>query len=211
MDILSDNKPLLCAFKQGDSTALTRIYNIYLPEVYAFLSGGFAFSAQGNRYFFNGYKELWYLESVLQDIFIKAFSEPARNAYDGIRPYRNYLFRIARNTVIDNFRSQKRELLELDDGAATEVEIVREHGETANPESRLFAKQLTEQVAVFRDTLPATLRTFFDIRFAECESIEQIASRFKWSEHRVKRREKQVKKQFFKWLKARGYFEGYRY
>lgn len=211
MDLLADDQQLLRDFKRGENVALTRVYKAYLPDIFNFLKNGFAFNSKGNRYFFKGYREPWHLENAMQDIFSRAFSQSARDAYDGIRPYRNYLFRIARNTVMDAFRDQKKDLLNISDLEPALDNTVSDHPDAADPETLLFEKQLAEQVQQFTDQLPQELVAFFNARFNQGESVEGCAKRFGWSEHRVKREEKQIKKRFFCWLQERGYFRGYRY
>ena len=61
------------------------------------MMGSYSFNAREKQYAFNGYKKAWQLESAVQDVFLKAFRDTARLAYDGQRPFKGYLFTIARN------------------------------------------------------------------------------------------------------------------
>jgi RNA polymerase sigma-70 factor, ECF subfamily len=59
------------------------------------------------------------VEDLVQDSFMRAFSPPARAAYDGIRDYGPYLLTIVRNTVADALRVRQREVLT----GAAEIEV----------------------------------------------------------------------------------------
>jgi RNA polymerase sigma factor (sigma-70 family) len=201
---------LLSQFRLGEAVALTRVYYAYVSDVLAFLKRGFVFNAGEKRFDFHGYKEPWHLESAVQEVFIKAFSMAARTAFDGIRPYRNYLFRIARNSVIDDFRNKKGDIFNIQERVAGDDDrVLLDKHEPFTPERELVDKQLMETVERYIDQLAAEIQPFFNARFKKGESVESCARRFGWSEYRVKREEKRIKKRFFSYLKESGYFEGY--
>ncbi len=50
------------------------------------------------------------LEDLIQEVFVRAFSEKGRLAYDGLRDYEPYICTIARNLLIDRARKQGREV-----------------------------------------------------------------------------------------------------
>ncbi len=208
--ILEDNA-LLHGFKRGDPAALHRLYSVYVNDIVEFLKRGFTFDAGASRLHFHGFKEPWHLENAVQEVFIKAFSEAARMSYDGIRPYRNFLFRIAKNTVIDDFRQKKSDALNVDELSPVDDHESRLPDETVNPEQDLEDKQLRAKVEAYIDELDKETRSLFEVRFVQGESVEDSARMLGISEYRVKRDEKRIKKQFFQRLKEEGYFEGFRY
>ncbi|MBN2525095.1 MAG: sigma-70 family RNA polymerase sigma factor [Deltaproteobacteria bacterium] len=209
MDLLRDNRSLLDAFRRGDEVALRQVYFEYAEALFAFLKKGFSFHSRGRNFAFNGYQASWQIEDAVQDIFMRAFKDEARQAYDGLRPYKTYLFTIARNRVMDLFRKEKpgridvRELNEVDDS-----EFVKD-GEAKTPEQLSGDRELEEQVKQFLEGLAPDLNTFFQIRFVEGRSLEDAAIALKLTDYRVKRHEQQIRKQFFQFMQSCGYFGGY--
>jgi RNA polymerase sigma factor (sigma-70 family) len=176
MDLLRDDRTLLDAFRRGDEKALQQVYFAYAEEVFAVLRRGFSFSAREKQYAFNGYKTAWQLESAVQDVFLKAFRNAARLAYDGQRPFKGYLFTIARNLVMDRFRKERpgrldvRELHDIDDR-----EMVWER--PPSPEQIAGDRELREAVQRFVEALKTPARAFFEIRFVEGGSLEEASRR----------------------------------
>ena len=210
MDLLRDDRVLLDAFRRGDEAALHRVYYAYAEDVFTFLRRGFPFCARKKPFAFNGYKQPWQLESAVQDVFLKAFTDRARRSYDGQHPFKSYLFTIARNMVIDRFRKSPtgrldvRELKDIDDR-----ELIWDRPPT--PEQAAVNKELEDAVARFVESLEAEMRAFFELRFVEGGSLEEAAKRLGVSDYRVKRYERHIKKRFFFYMKERGYFKGYGY
>jgi len=93
--------PALDPREAGDATLVERTlggdYVAFevLVERYTKLAGGVAFSVTGD---YHGAAD------VVQEVFVRALSEKARTSYDGLRPYRPYLLRIAKNLMIDRAR-----------------------------------------------------------------------------------------------------------
>src|SRR5262245_33995403 len=112
MPYLVERRPLLEGFRAGDRAALTEVYRHYAPGVAELLRHGFAFGSAGEMRVFRGYRSSFDLENALQEVFARAFQESALLRYDGLRPYVNYIYAIARNYVIDQLR--RRELLVID-------------------------------------------------------------------------------------------------
>ena len=209
MNFSWDDRESLDAFRRGDEKVLLRVYLAYAGELFAFLKAGFSISVGSKRLYFNGYKEAWRLESAVQDVFSRAFLENARLAFDAQRPFRNYLFTIARNRVIDDFRQEKpgrfdpREFREID-----EKELVLERSDPT-PEQATADRELKEQVELFVSSLDERPRNVFRVRFVEGCSIEETSVRLGLSQYRVKRDEKNIKTGFFFYMRKRGYFKGY--
>jgi RNA polymerase sigma-70 factor (ECF subfamily) len=107
MTLLSSDRVLLEQFRAGKLEALTRVYEEYAGMIAGFLTRGFTFSSKGRALEFRGYQQPFDLENVLQETFVRAFSEPARLAYDGLTPYRSYLTAIARNLVLSEHRRRR--------------------------------------------------------------------------------------------------------
>src|SRR3990170_7467386 len=104
MPLLIEDRDLLARFRAGESAALDRVYRHYVSGVAAFLRSGFSYSSGGAPASFPGVASPYDLENLAQEVFTRAFAEPARMSYDGLRPYQGFLHGIARNLVLDDLR-----------------------------------------------------------------------------------------------------------
>ncbi len=213
MTLLMKNDELRRAFREGDRTALATVYQAYAQGLFTMLTVGFAIQSKGNRYYFQGHKESWRVESAVQEVFVRAFSKSARLAYDGHRPYKNYLQMIARNYIIDRFRKKRERLLPVNElpEPGPQGDYAGLHQSSPDPESLALNRQLSDQVDLFVASLSPQERALFEARFRNGNSVERTALMLSTTEYRVKRDEKRLKGRFFKWMKRRGYFEGYQY
>ncbi len=105
MTIFTCNEDLLVRFRAGDHDALCTVYRHYVDGAETLLRRCLA--AGGGSW---GLSPSSDLSDILQDVFVKAFSAPARLAYDGRREYRPFLLTIARRTLIDHLRSVPRRI-----------------------------------------------------------------------------------------------------
>jgi len=87
--------------KRGDAEAFGKLYEIHVDEVY--------------RYLYHRVGRLEDVEDLTSQVFLKAWQGIRKYRSQGI-PFTAWLFRIAHNTVVDYYRSKKREvsLTELD-------------------------------------------------------------------------------------------------
>jgi len=205
MSRLVDDRTLREAFRRGEPEALAEVYREYCRPLFAFLAGGFEFDSGGKRVFFKGLTEAWARDEAVQEVFARAFAEAARLAYDGLRPYRNYLFTIARNYLIDLARGRRRESL------VVEGPEVAEAPPSTGAEEIAGSRELTALCEAFVQALAPAERAVFDARFRQGLSIALAARQAGLTEHRVKRCEAAVRKRFFLLLKQHGYFDGFGY
>jgi RNA polymerase sigma factor (sigma-70 family) len=213
MTVLVKNSVLREAFRRGEKKALTEVYFAYAEHLFAMLSNGFTIHAAGKRILFKGYRESWRLEGAVQEIFSRAFADNARTAYDGLRPYKNYLFTIARNYVVDSYRRGSKAFVVMDTVAEGELDFAAAQGPKAppSPERSAENRQLKEQVGLFMMTLDPDETALFNARFTEGMSVERVSETLERSEYWVKRNEKKLRKRFYLFMKERGYFDGFRY
>lgn len=209
MTLLMDDRSLLAAFKRGDREALTKVYRAYVDPLAARLYGGFEITVGQRPSYFKGLKAPWALESAVQEIFLKAFREPARLAYEGLRPYKSYLFTIARNHVIDQYRKNRRLVVGLDSELqeALQESADCEPSSMAHPEHFAADRELERLVEGFLDGLRGGLKELFQVRFFEGCSVRETALRLDISEYFVKRDEKILKRRFFKLMQKHGYLD----
>lgn len=207
MSGLLNDRELLAAFRRGDRAALEEVYREYLRPLYAMFSRGFAYDVGGHRSFFKGLADPSAREEAVQEVFLRAFAPAARLAYDGLAPYRNYLFTIARNILIDSVRLRARH-------ANHEAESeVPEEGAAPAPQAErdVDHAEIARHCERFVASLEPWERNLFEARFQEGLSVAETASRLRISEHHVKRGERTLRKRFFHAMKEHGYFEGFRY
>src|SRR6478736_7088326 len=107
MTLLIERRELLERFRKGERKALEEVYRHYVSDVANFLQRGFSFNSRERTLRFTGYAQPYDLDNALQETFTRAFRESARVGYDGLHSYRNYLFAIARNLVVDEFRNRE--------------------------------------------------------------------------------------------------------
>jgi RNA polymerase sigma-70 factor (ECF subfamily) len=213
MTLLMNNTALRNGFRSGDRSVLEQVYREYSRSLFSMLLHGFPVESQHKRFTFRGYKDPWQLENAVQEIFARAFAESARRAYDGIRPYKNYLMTIARNYVVDSFRRRQKESVFFDDLPTYRFSELPfpDDGTPKNPESQAVNRQLKEETAKFVGALDPDTKKLFDARFVRGLSVEASASELQISEYRVKREERRIRKNFFSYMRTRGFFEGFEY
>lgn len=159
---LKDNPELVERFRRGDREVLTELYRAHVDEVRSVLERGFSFSSKGQSIRFRGYREPFQLQEVLQEVFVHAFREKARLAYQPSLPYRPFLVTIARNWVIDRYRKERTEaalFIAIGDLAAdTESfdDAMDRHGVRygeATPEQQAHQQQLSRVLQEFVEAL----------------------------------------------------------
>ncbi len=213
MTRLVEDRTLREAFWRGDRDALAEVYQEYSSGLFSLLTRGFSFESKGQQVLFKGYNEPWELENSVQEVFIRAFSQSARQSYDGIRPYRNYLYTIAKNLVIDTFRSADHKALSLDQFLEMDREgdLLQLDSGQGSPEEQAAEQELQKVVSDFLAALSDEDRGVFEARFRDGMSVEMAAKKLGTTEHKIKKGEKLIKKKFFLKMQESGYFSGYRY
>ncbi len=206
---LSEDRALLDGFRRGERDALAKVFAHYAPHVTSLLRNGFGFNSGDQRIRFGGYSRVFELEDAVQETFKRAFSERSRANYDGLRPYAAYIAVIARNLVIDQYTSRRRELLHFsfDDNDAAESD---ETGAVvaARPERDALAGELRRLVSTFRAGLEPREQQVFTLRFDESLSHAAITERTGLSASQVKTTEAKLRTALLKHLKRHGYLDG---
>ncbi|MCA9671675.1 MAG: sigma-70 family RNA polymerase sigma factor, partial [Myxococcales bacterium] len=187
---LAEDRKLLEAFRRGDAPAIEQVYREHVERVTALLRRGFSFQSDGGTMTFRGYDNAWDLECAVQDTFAQAFAPSARAAYDGISPYAPYLLRIARNRVISEMRSLRRERRRRDAFA----EAPREQPTT--PERLALQSELAELVERFRSRLDDSERRFLELRWGDELPLLEVARQLGLSRMRARTREKKIRARF---------------
>lgn len=225
MSLLIERRELLDRFKRGERRALEEVYRHYAPEVAAFLQRGFTFHSAGRALRFSGYAQPFDLDNALQETFVRAFKESARVGYDGLHPYKSYLLAIARNLVLDEFRSREVAMSPfidaLDSGAGAEA--ATHDGEEAAPsssvsdapsagvsaEQEFLRRELGRLYGAFVARLGDKDRTFFRHRFEEQLTQVDAGAKSGMSHMQARTLEKKLRRAFLEFMQANGYLDSY--
>lgn len=200
MTLLLSDRALLDAFRRGEPQAVERVYREYVGQVAGLLRRGFSFMSGGQAVTFRGFHNPWDLECAVQDTFIQAFSERARQAYDGVSPFGPYLMTIARNRVISQLRSDQRE-----QRRRSAFKAERPHQEARSPERAAMQSELQQVVEEFRNSLDDELRTFMRVRYGEERNLLDAARALGLSRMRARTRDRKLREAFVTFLRRRGY------
>lgn len=204
MSLLMLDRALLDAYRAGDPCALERVYRAYAEDVASLLARGFTFSAGARTCSFRGYRDRFDLEDVLQEVFLRAFGERARLAYDGLKPFKSYILGIARNAVIDAYRRNRR---------ASQC-FIFDYEMPANtfmdPSESLEEEALVQVVERFRTSLTPEEEQVFRLRFEEGKSLAAVESTTGRSPSKTKTLEKKLRTRLLDEVWAGGFLEGYR-
>ena len=223
MSLLVDNRDLLVRFRAGEGAAMRQVFEHYARPVAALLRRGFGFAVSGGRRVrFHGFRDTFDLEDALQEVFRRAFSDGARQRYDGLRPYEAYLGAIARNTVVDTYLANVRRLErygfeelesapQSDDWSAADDAL--EPGNdapTGNPELDAETRELRALVGEFRATLGEREARVFALRFDERLTHDAVAARTGLSPSKIKTAEARIRKDMLRFMHRHGYLSNVR-
>lgn len=219
--LLVEDRKLLDEFRRGSPEALDRVFREYAPAVALNLQRGFGISVGNRDRRFRGYDSTFEREDALHEVFVRAFSERARLSYDGLHPFRNYLFGITRAVVIDEYRARERmasRLVEEDAPQSDDAEEGRadpldeDSGAaeaTGNPGLDLEDAELKELVREFRSSLSPEEAEVFRLRFVEGASLEKVEAAIGRSPSRTKTLERKLREQFLASIWESGYLDGW--
>ncbi len=206
---------LLAAYRRGETEAYEALYREYAIQVQRFLAGGFTFVSRGRTCRYRGNAAGIDADSIVQETFARAFAASTRRNYDGERPFRNYLFSIAKNLVLREFQRRERVLSVEQNEEATDALAQRANEtwmtsqERRNPESNVAEDQLMALTRGFIAELGDEEKDFFAKRFAQGLTQEATASAMDVTRARVKLLEKNLRRRFLVRLRENGYFVGY--
>jgi RNA polymerase sigma-70 factor, ECF subfamily len=105
MTLFREAPELLAPFRDGRPDALARVYRHYVRSLDGYLRA-LARHARAAEL-----AQPSVVADLLQEAFVRAFSERARLAYDGLREYSPYLNTIAHNCFMDALRRRRKESL----------------------------------------------------------------------------------------------------
>lgn len=199
---LHEDRAWLMAFRRGDRGALERVFRTYVAYVAAIIRRG-SHTVDGRP--IPGVADATEQQDLLHDVFVKAFSPGARQAYDGLRPYAPYLAQVARNVLAERGRAlarDKQRWVPLE-GPADE-EPVQWAADEPLPEDLLLSREQQQQGAQFKEQLSPAERDFVAARFERGLSQRDAADQLGVTRHRIRDMEQAIM------LKLRGFLSSWR-
>ncbi len=184
MTVFAGDPELLRRFRACDREALSTVYWFYVASVEAALRRGLRMTRGGSA------PPGADVADLVQEVFIRAFAEPARRAYDETRPYAPLLMTIARHALVDSLRGSGREH-QMD---PSQLELLVERESACEGEDGPFADPTTMAlVERYVAGLPARERLVYVQRYAWSRSQEQCAEALGMSRQQVRTLEARVR------------------
>jgi RNA polymerase sigma-70 factor (ECF subfamily) len=181
MPLFRDHPELLAPFREGQPSAVERVYRVYVRAVDKYIR---AMARSRNI------PELGQASAVsdlIQDAFIRAFSASARSSYDGLREYGPYLMMITRNCFVDAARARGREVLKTPQELASEMDDVI-------PSSRRSADPaLMAVLHTYLDGLSHELKGVYEQRFVIGSSQDDASAALGISRRAVRTGEERLR------------------
>ncbi len=162
--MLEGEQKLVETAKSGDSSAFGLLYDYYLPKIYRFV----LIKA--------GHREV--AEDITHLVFLKAWENIDRYSYRGYS-FGSWLYRIARNTVMDHYRSSSPQVY-IDDT------FIEPESDTPRPGENIDIKFESERIIAVMAKLSALEQDVIIMRFIEDLPTKEIAETVGKSEGAVK-------------------------
>ncbi|MBI5508398.1 MAG: sigma-70 family RNA polymerase sigma factor [Deltaproteobacteria bacterium] len=217
---LAKDKKLLAAFKRGERAAMTEVYRHYAPGVTAFLRKGFTFRSGKGSFYFKGIQDPADLKAAVQEVFRRAFEARARDSYNGINSFTNWVLAIGRNMVINQFRNreiafsqyiaptdERGHLAVMDDEITEEYTGVL-YGSPSKPQdSEMEHIEITGLVGKFMAELSEQDQQLLLLRFAEGKGQEETAAAIGSTRMKVRTAESRLRGRLRAYLRHSGYID----
>jgi RNA polymerase sigma-70 factor (ECF subfamily) len=192
-------------FREGAPEVLGEVYRAH-AEPLARALRAVAFRGRGFAHL-QGALEV---ENTVLETFARAFEPRTRLAYDGVRPYAQFLMGIARNVVLEESRSREvvAGLGPQDESSSVNWELGAAAGEGGGLEQQIEDQEVDSLLRNFKEGLSPQERELFELRFTEGLAQETAAERVGLTRIQVRRREKGLKQRLLEFLQERGYLQG---
>lgn len=157
-------KILIHRAKKGDQAAFAKLYNEYVEQIQHFVL--FKVSDHGKA------------EELVSTIFTKTFNYLSKG--EAIENFRAFLYRIARNLIIDFYRAGAQKDISLEEVEKKEI------GEKIDLNKNLDIKLDLKKTAEALKKLPENYQEVIILRFVEELSFKEIAKMINQSEANVR-------------------------
>jgi RNA polymerase sigma factor (sigma-70 family) len=172
-DLLRDDAACREAFRRGDRAAMTRVYLEYRPFVEMMCCRGVGT--------FRGFFRPADQDDAIQAVFLAAFEERTRSAYDGLRPYGAFLRGVAHNVLRRMLEKRAQFERPVPAEHAREVREAGQEDAVVESEARAFAQGM-------RDSLDDPVeREIFDRYFIDGLAEESLAKRLGLTRYRTRK------------------------
>jgi RNA polymerase sigma factor (sigma-70 family) len=173
-------------FRHGDRAVIEEVYWTHIGLVEHVLKAGFWL--KGRAILVPGVRDADQRADLLQEVFVRAFSDAARQSFDAALDYRSYLLGISRNLLIDHHRCTRRRLVVYD------FQFDGPHDSLPNPEPRTWqSSALIAVVEVYVAGLKPPLRDLYYTRYVLGRSQREAADGLGLSRQNVRTLEERVK------------------
>lgn len=191
-------------FREGATEVLGEVYRAHAESLARALRA-IAFRGRGFAHL-QGALEV---ENAVLETFARAFEPRTRLAYDGIRPYAQFLMGIARNVVLEQSRSREvvSGLGPQDEGSTLDWESGALSDGGSSLEQQMEDQEVESLMRDFKQGLTPEELKLFELRFTEGLAQESAAERVGLTRIQVRRREKSLKQRLLEYLQARGYLQ----
>lgn len=214
------NQGLLARFRRGERDAMGDVYRHYQPGVTAFLRKGFSFRSGTAYFFFKGAKDDEQLQSYVQEVFRRAFEDKARQSYNGVTSFSNWVLAIARNMVINQFRNKEipfsqfvqqdepdQQFNPLDQELPEEYSGVLYATPAGKQDELVEREELRGLLDGFLGDLSDHDRNLLVLRFSEGMGQEETASALGSTRMKVRTAENKLKNRLRAYLRHTGYLD----
>ena len=163
--MLEDEQNLIARAKEGESEAFGSLYDYYMPRIYRFVLLKVSHREEA--------------EDLTHQTFLKAWERIEQYTFQGY-PFSSWLYRIARNTVIDHHR--KRKSIQVDIDYIPQELLASDDSPERDAESKIEWEKLLVTIKELKDIEQDVLI----MRFVEEMTHREIADVVKKSEGAIK-------------------------
>lgn len=173
-------------FRRGDPAALEEIYWTYVDLVEHVLVAGFW--TKGRQVMISGEADPDRRADLLQEVFVRSFSETARRNFESTLDYRAYLLGISRHVLVDHHRRCHRRSIPY------APELSEEYVEDpATNEAPWLAPDVVEVVDRYVGSLRPPLRGLYHARYVLGRSQRDAADSLGLSRQNIRTLEERLK------------------
>ena len=160
-----DEKTMLAMVAQGNRAAFTQLYSQHLHHLY--------------RYVFLFTRSREETEELLQELFIKIWEQ--RDKLDQVDSLKDYLFRVAKNKMLDNIRH-----LQIRQRVLSEIRRTRDASATLTADQCAY-REYYHVVQLAIEKLPPRRKLIFRLNIENGLSQEEIAGQLNISKSVVQK------------------------
>ena len=114
-------------------------------------------------------------DDIFQETFIKAITTIRQNRYNELGKFAPWIFRIARNLVVDSFRADRTDMTMSADAAGYDI-LNRRDLADLTAEDMMIDLQIEEDIRSLIQALPDSQREVLQMRYYQDMSFKEIAA-----------------------------------